>query len=226
MNKAIYFDFGGTLDSDGVSWKDRFYLIYLDEGVSVSKEKFDRAFYDSDDSIVAEKPHDLPFRETIQLQVSRVFKGLEIDDKDLQDKVADKFLQNSLSKLEENRKILEHFKQRYSLGIISNFYGNLPAIIHELGFGKIFDVVIDSTRVGYMKPDPQIFYEALKPLDLSPDQAVFVGDSLNRDMAGARGIGMPHIWLGGEKSDGHSLCCPEDKAINRLSDLLELIPEQ
>ena len=219
--KAIYFDYGGTLDCDGIPWKEQFKPIYEEMGINVTREKFDRAFYDSDDSIEAEKPHDLPFKETIQLQVSRVFKGLEIDDKNLQDKVGEKFLKNSLSKLEENRKLLERLKQKYSLGIISNFYGNLPAIIQELGFGELFDVVIDSTRVGFMKPDPQIFYEALKPLDLLPAQAVFVGDSMKRDMAGAKGVGMPHIWLRGENSNGVNLCCPEDKVINRLSDLLE-----
>lgn len=222
--KAIYFDFGGTLDCDGIPWKERFYPIFLDKGVIVPKEKFDRAFYDSDDSILAEKLYDMSFKETIELQVSRVLCGLKIKDNDLKTKIAGTFWQSSISKLEDNAKILEHLKKNYSLGIISNFYGNLPAIIHEVGFSKLFDVVIDSSRVGFLKPDPQIFYEALKPLRLKPAQAVFVGDSLNRDMAGAKGVGMPHIWIRGEKLlDGqHSLCCSEDKAIKKLSDLLKL----
>ncbi len=222
--KAIYFDFGGTLDCNGVPWKERFHPIYLEMGIDVSKEKFDRAFYDSDDSILAEKPYDLPFRETIRLQVSRVFKGLNKDDKILANKIADKFWESSLTNLEENRKVLEPLKKKYFLGIISNFYGNLPFIIQEVGLEKLFDVVIDSIRVGYFKPDPHIFYEALKPAGLSPSQAIFVGDSIKRDMAGAKGVGMPHIWLGTENSGGNSLCCPEDKTIYQLSDLPKLIP--
>lgn len=223
--KAIYFDFGGTLDCNGVTWKERFYQIYLEMGITVSKEKFDRAFYDSDDSILAEKPFDLPFKETLRLQVSRVFNGLKIDNENLALKVAERFWESSLLNLEENRKVLEVLKEKYLLGIISNFYGNLPSIIREVGFEELFNVVIDSTRVGFLKPDPKIFYEALNPAGLSPSQAVFVGDSIARDMAGAKGVGMPHIWLRGEKSGENSLCCPQDKSINRLADLLKLIEE-
>ncbi len=223
--KAIFFNFGGTLDSDGITYKDRFYPFYLDMGINVSQEEFGHAFYNSDDSILTEKLDDLSFRETLRLQVGRVLQGLKVDNKFLQYRIADRFLQNSLSKLEENRKVLECLKKNYLLGIISNFFGNLPEIIREVGMEKLFDVIIDSSRVGYFKPDPKIFYEALKPLKLSPHQAIYVGESLNRDMAGARGVGMPHIWLKNQKSASQSLCCPEDKTINQLSDLMELIPE-
>lgn len=223
--KAIYFDFGGTLDCNGVTWKERFYPIYLEMGITVSKEKFDRAFYDSDDSILAEKPFDLPFKETLRLQVSRVFNGLKIDNENLAHEVADRFWESSLLNLEENRKVLETLKAKYLLGIISNFYGNLPSIIREVGYEELFNVVIDSTRVGFLKPDPKIFYEALDPVGLSPSQAVYVGDSIARDMSGAKGVGMPHIWLRGEKSGENSLCCPHDKSINRLADLIKLIEE-
>ncbi len=31
QTKAILFDFGGTIDADGVAWKERFYPLYLAE---------------------------------------------------------------------------------------------------------------------------------------------------------------------------------------------------
>ena len=82
---------------------------------------------------------------------------------------------------------------RYRLGIVSNFYGNLEAVCardrpraaprrgHRLG-GR-----------GCEKPDAAIFEAALDALGAEPSRALFVGDSLPRDMAGARALGMPHV---------------------------------
>ena len=47
--QAILFDFGGTLDSNGRHWRERFFALYREAGVKTSPEAFDRAFYDSDD---------------------------------------------------------------------------------------------------------------------------------------------------------------------------------
>ena len=43
--KACLFDFGGTLDSDGVTWQDRFYAPYEKHGIQVDREAFRQAFY-------------------------------------------------------------------------------------------------------------------------------------------------------------------------------------
>ena len=39
--KAILFDYGGTLDNDGIPWKDRFYPIYAAHGFSWTFEEFE-----------------------------------------------------------------------------------------------------------------------------------------------------------------------------------------
>src|SRR5256886_17360775 len=59
----------------------------------------------------------------------------------------------------------------------------------------LFSVLVDSAQVGCAKPEPRIFLHALEALGLGPADATFVGDSLPRDMAGARAVGMRHIWL-------------------------------
>jgi putative hydrolase of the HAD superfamily len=77
--------------------------------------------------------------------------------------------------------------------------------------------------VGWTKPDPRIFTHALQKLGLHSGQATFVGDSLARDMAGARGIGMAHIWLAGEAAAQPRPCCPEDRTIRSLGELRGLL---
>ena len=50
--ETILFDFGGTLDADGVAWKERFYALYQDEGLAMTPEAFAPAFYAADDPLV------------------------------------------------------------------------------------------------------------------------------------------------------------------------------
>ena len=43
--QTVLFDFGGTLDSDGVAWKERMHRHYRDEGLAMGEEEFARLFY-------------------------------------------------------------------------------------------------------------------------------------------------------------------------------------
>ena len=80
---------------------------------------------------------------------------------------------------------------------------------------------MDSARVGVEKPDPRIFDAALTALGVPPREALFVGDSLPRDMAGARGIGMAHAWLA--PAPATRACCPDDPVIHALDELEALL---
>ena len=56
------------------------------------------------------------------------------------------------------------------------------------------------------------------------NQAVMVGDSVKRDMLGARAIGMPHVLLASRQSGSMNACCPGVPVISQLFDLMELLP--
>ena len=47
-----------------------------------------------------------------------------------------------------------------------------------------------SSEVGWRKPHPAIFERALEALDVAPERAIFVGDKLSTDVAGASALGM------------------------------------
>ena len=53
--------------------------------------------------------------------------------------------------------------------------------------------------------------------------ATFVGDSAARDMAGARALGMRHIWLTGEPAPAAGPCCPGDAMIHSLAEVEALL---
>lgn len=215
--EALLFDFGGTLDADGVPWKERFARLFAEEAGVL--EGFDRAFYDADDALVGAVPRDLSFGETVGLLSRGVAE--KIGRPEAAARVAGRFLADARGALETSAQILGRLHGRYRLGIVSNFYGNLAAVCRETGLAAHVDVAVDSAVVGSEKPDPRIFETALGALRVAPREAVFVGDSLPRDMEGAKALGMPHVWL---SCGGGRPCCPADRVIGSVRELEKVLP--
>jgi len=220
--KAIFFDFGGTLDSNAISWRQNFYSIYKSYFKTLDEETFAKAFFDSDDNLHIR--HDLSkvaLEKTVELQVLDVFKYLKIEDKQTAQKIMATFITNSRNHFEFSKPILENLKSRgLKLGIISNFYGNLKPILQGENLFHYFDVVADSGQVGFIKPDRKIFEWALKGTNTLPQESAMVGDSARRDMKGAALMDMPHFWLcGNNNKEDFKLSYPKAIILNSLDEL-------
>ncbi len=63
------------------------------------------------------------------------------------------------------------------------------------GLVPLFDHVVVSGELGVGKPEPEIFEYALGLVGARPEEAVMVGDSLPRDMAGGQAAGVWTVWL-------------------------------
>jgi putative hydrolase of the HAD superfamily len=83
-----------------------------------------------------------------------------------------------------------------------------------------FDTILISDAEGISKPDRQIFHRALERLHANPNQAVFVGDHPEVDVAGARAAGMQTIW---RRDPSVSRPVEADAVIEELGDLLPLL---
>jgi putative hydrolase of the HAD superfamily len=220
--RAVLFDFGGTLDADGVAWKERFAKIYGDEGLALP-DQFDQIFYQADDALAASRPEHLSLDETVERLAREVSAGLGVGDDALTARVARRFLDESRVHLGRSVAILSRLARRHRLGIVSNFYGNLLQVCHDCGILPLLGAIVDSARAGFVKPDPRIFRVALAGLGVNAAEVVVVGDSLARDMAGARAAGIKHIWLAGPAAAWAQPCCPEDLLVTSLADAEELL---
>ena len=220
---AVLFDFGGTLDAPAVTWKERMRDLFRAEGMVICAERFDPAFHRADDAMVGSIPRTLPFDATVRRLVRAVATALGVDDAALTERITERFVVDAVTNLHARRPLLARLATRYGLGIVSNFYGNLDTVCAETGLGSFFSVIVDSAAVGASKPDPRIFRHALDTLGVEPSDATFVGDSMPRDMAGARGIAMPHIWLIGQAVREATPCCPRDPVIRSLDELEGLL---
>ena len=224
MDFAVLFDFGGTLDADGLTWRERFHSLFGAEGVAVEPAHFDPVFYAADDALVGSVPETFSLQETVRRVAGDVARQLRPDDAALGSRVAARFLADARACFAANAPILERLGRRYRLGVVSNFYGNLATVCDNAQVRRYFGVIVDSARVGLSKPDPRIFVTAVEALGIEPGRAVMVGDSLARDMAGARAAGMAHIWLTPAPERQGRPCCPGDRVIRSLRDLEGILP--
>ncbi len=83
----------------------------------------------------------------------------------------------------------------YRVGVVSNADGQVEADLAAAGFGGMFDVVVDSTLVGVSKPDPAIFSFALDALGVAAEDAWYVGDAIQFDVAGGRAAGLGEVVI-------------------------------
>jgi putative hydrolase of the HAD superfamily len=206
-----------------VTWKERFFALWRDEGVADRPERFDPVFYRADDALVGAIPATLSFEETVRRLSADLAAALGVRDARVIARVADRFLADAHRHLRRNQPVLTRLSARYRLGLVSNFYGNLETVCHNTAIQSLFGVIVDSVRAGLSKPDPRIFMRALDELGVAPADATFVGDSAARDMAGARALGMRHIWLIADPPPPGGPCCPGDAMIHSLEDVEALL---
>ena len=219
---AVLFDFGGTLDAPGVTWKERAWRLYREAGAVADAAVFDPVFYTADDALVGAVPVTLPLADTVRRVFAGVSAGLGVADARLTERLAGRFVNEARAHLARSAAVLARLATRYRLGIVSNFYGNLGAVCAEAGLAPLVEVVADSTVVGVGKPDARIFRHALDALGVAPAAATFVGDSRPRDMEGARALGMRHVWVVEAAAPAAAPCCAGDPVIHTL-DALEAV---
>jgi putative hydrolase of the HAD superfamily len=229
--ETVLFDFGGTLDADGVAWKERFYALYESDGLVATADAFAPAFYAADDALVGRLAPTAGFQETVSALAanleaelatrSSAIGAVAAADSKRGGRVARGFLSRASTILARNRVALEALSQRYQLGVVSNFYGNLEAVCDSVELAPLFGAMVDSHRVGVQKPDPAIFRTALDALHAAPDSTLYVGDSLRRDGEGARRAGLTFAWITPDGAEAHA--APVAVALAELPQLLDLL---
>jgi 2-haloalkanoic acid dehalogenase type II len=111
------------------------------------------------------------------------------------------------------------------VGMVSNIDDDqLEHLIDVAGLRGCFDFLLSSETAGACKPDPAIFAEALRRARCAPQEALFVGDTLAQDIAGANRAGMRSVllWHRDDKPPPAGDPAPHH-IIRRISELLDLV---
>ena len=140
--------------------------------------------------------------------------------------LADDLYARTVEQTARSLKVLQTLKdQGVPMVLVSNFYGNMPVVLHEFGFDGLFVKVVESAVVGIRKPDPRIFLLGVDALGLKPEEVTVVGDSLDKDIIPAHEAGCQTVWFRGEgwTPAPHNGDCPYCEIIDSLDELLEKI---
>ena len=225
--QAILFDFGGTLDSDGVDWFTRIYRRIRSQGADLKPDLFQRLGDQAAENICLQQDTaQLSMEQTVQRFCEQVHTLLHQTNGSLHcdwepAAVTTEFMAEAKPYLERNRSVLEQLNLHYRLGVISNNWGNTAGWCEQFQYSRFLETMIDSTVIGAAKPDPAIFQAALERFDLPPRACAYVGDWFDNDIVGAHRVGMTTIWLRPAEKD-----CPDesivDYEIEKLTDLLTI----
>lgn len=189
-------DYGGTLDGDGERWAVRFYRAYQAAGGTLAFDPFEEQFKESDRRLAKladiEK---LGVYDTFERQ-ARLLLELLPDAARLDARaIADPVTVETLESADRNRALLEVLSARYRVAVVANFTGNLERCLAELGMTPYVTSMVDSSRVGFAKPDERIFRVALRLLDRPPEAAWMIGDNFEADIRPAAALGLATAWV-------------------------------
>jgi putative hydrolase of the HAD superfamily len=93
--------------------------------------------------------------------------------------------------------MLETLSQRFKIGLITDtetsHEDSVRVALRNLTIEAFFSVVVTSIDIGARKPDSEIFFEVLHQLNVSPDEAIMVGNDAERDIIGAKKVGIVSV---------------------------------
>lgn len=229
--EGIIFDYGGTIDSRGTHWSEVIWDGYNYAGVPVDKNAFRDAYVFAEREL-AKTRHILPHHNFLDLM--RIKVAIELRQliemgtlppgaDDLYTEPVARYCYRSAREcVEEARPVLDALYARYPMVLVSNFYGNVEAVLDDFDLRRYFRQIIESAVVGVRKPDPRIFSLGVEALGLSPDKVLVIGDSLRKDILPARSIGCHTAWIKGKGWTKEEDEATDPSAIKKLSDVLDV----
>ena len=82
-----------------------------------------------------------------------------------------------------------------ALAVVSNADGRIEGLLRDVDLLRRVDLVLDSGLLGFEKPDPRIFREALRRTGADPATTVHLGDYYEIDVVGARAAGIGAVLV-------------------------------
>jgi len=235
MTRAVLFDFGGTLyDYATLAPGDAESILALARwaGLAAELPEIRRAQREAMRAVFRDY---LPRRYYLHRDLFRdaaagTMRGLGVEpDAEHLDRFRD--LQWALHKRDFQLRpgvvdTLQALRERgLHVGMVSNIDEDQLAHLLEIaGVRPFFDSLLSSEAAGACKPHAAIFEEALRRAGCAPGEALFVGDTLAQDIAGANAMGMRSvlIWHRDDKQPSYAEIRPTH-VIRRIPELLELL---
>ena len=119
------------------------------------------------------------------------------------------------------RSVLRQLRARgLHLGVVTNGIDRVQRTrLQAARLTSFLSVVVTSEGCGFAKPDPRILEVALAALEVSPREALYIGDDIRTDGGAAAAAGVPFCWM-----DRGAYGAPARRPRVRVLHLGELLP--
>jgi putative hydrolase of the HAD superfamily len=178
MIKAVIFDFGGVIIG-GIAEARRKW----EEKLGLPPGSLGKILYESEAWALAEVGK-ISTADYWRLTAPKL--GLNSKE-ELED-----FLRGYFAKERLDKGVVElakRLKKRYKVALLSNASDVLEDALRSYGISDLFDLVVNSARVGVAKPDERIFLLTLERLGVKPYEAILIDDNdENVEKASSLGI--------------------------------------
>jgi len=206
MIKAVFFDFYNTLVGYAPPREELETRVLKDLGVEVSPEAFRRPLVIADEFIYQEHARS-PLSKRSKEETKALYaqyQGIVLREAGID--ASQQLIASILSKwqqvdfkmvlFDDVMPALTHLGELgLILGLISNVDRDISPLCQELGLSALLQVVVTSQEVGFNKPQPEIFQEAVKQAGVRSSEAIYVGDQYQIDVVGANEAGMRGVLL-------------------------------
>jgi len=228
MIKAVFFDLYNTLVSYAPPREELEARVLKDLGIDVSPEVFRRPLFIADEFIYREharSPISKRSKEETMVLYAQ-YQGIVLKEAGIE--ASQELVASILGKWQQVKfkmvlfddvmPTLTHLRELgLILGLISNVDRDITPLCQELGLSAWLQVVVTSQELGFNKPQPEIFQEALKQAGVKPSEAIYVGDQHQIDVVGANEAGMRGILLDRNGFFENIVDCPRIRSLTEVA---------
>ncbi|WP_257670064.1 HAD family hydrolase [Parapedobacter tibetensis] len=200
QTRGILLNYEGTIDTNGQHWGAILWHKFQKHIIGLDKSLFNRAYAYSENVLASDeviKPTHV-FLDVLVHKITQQFdylseQGYSLDYAKVHT-IARECNNLALRTLRKTKNILESLSSTFPIVLVSNFYGNLNAVLSEFGIKQYFADVVES-GTSNMNFNTEIYEKGVSRLGYPPEECVAVGDSYNRDILPSKAVGCKTIWL-------------------------------
>lgn len=229
--KGIIFDYGGTIDTNGIHWGEFIWAQYQKCGTEIPHSTYREAYVYAERYLAKHRVieptdtfHTLLIKKiAIQFgHLRSILSDIEFSDSKAKE-IAEECYKKVKETLETTCRTVEQLSRRYPMVLVTNFYGNMPVVLKEFNLSGYFKEIVESSVVGLRKPDPALFALGVEALGVEPDGIVVIGDSYRKDIYPSATLGCKTVWI-------KNVCWEEEPIIpgheaTRIIKSLEELPD-
>jgi len=219
--KALFFDVDDTLLDFRAAEREALRQLFEDEQIELTPEMVQQ-YKNINQQLWREFEEGKRSRDdVVNTRFAEFFKvyGKEVDGVLLENKYRN-YLQEGHQLMDGALDLITELKDYYDLYIVTNGdSATQDKRLRAAGLYPFFKQIFVSEDTGYQKPMKEFFdYVFDRIPNLSPEQGLIIGDSLNADIKGGNLYGLDTCWFNPEKNANNTGILPtyEINSLNKL----------